>query len=802
MSLGATGASRRRHLCLAIAISAFAFAQTAAFAAESEVAEAELVIVTAQKRAAELKNVPFSVNAQTEADIQRTGSQNIEDLARNVASLIVQNLGPGQSQVAVRSIAAGQTVRDQPGVKEQVGVYLDESVLSLSLFTPDIELFDLNRVETLRGPQGTLFGAGSIGGTIRYITNQPVLGETGGIAEAGASTASGDYGYTAKAAYNVPLGDTAAVRAVGYFNHYPGFIDAFMEGGGKKDNVNDGDKFGGRLALRFEPSPNFSITPRVVYQKVDTDGFNRQEIYNMYRNPYTTTRPPYKFKEREQHLLRDEEFVDEFFLADAVIEALFDGVAFTSVSSYIDRDILVSRDASALSHSVTMDLIAAGLFLPGAIAITAVPSNLRDTTSLKSFTQEARLASADDGPLQWLVGVFYADVERDYAQRLPTPGYDAVIDAGLGMGTAVALRNGFNLADQPYMADVPYDIEQFAVFGEATYDVTSDLHATAGVRWYDFEENRRFHSGGLFSNTDDRTDQTKSQGWSPRFILSYDVDEATRINAQASKGFRLGGVNDPLNVNLCTPEDLAIFGAFQSYEDETLWNYEVGLKIAQRAFSFNAAVFHADIENLQVTLDAGTCSSRIVFNLPEAHSTGVEAELVASLTDDLVVSITGSYIDAKFDSTVVDGTGAVVAGLREGNRMASVPEYQFAATGTYNFDLFEQQSYFSVSVQHVGSRFTQPADQEDNPRAFVHGLAFGGAPLAATTVVDLELDPYTIVNTNLGINFENYELVLYVNNVFDENANLAFDRERGGRARLGFHTNPPRTFGFVVRTGL
>ena len=132
-----------------------------------EEADDNVIIVTATKRDANLQDIPFSINAQTAADIQRSGAVTLEDLSRNVAGLAVQNLGPGQSQVSVRGVSAGQVVRDQPGVKEQVGVYLDESVVSLSLFTPDLDLFDLNRVETLRGPQGTLFGSGSVGGTIR-----------------------------------------------------------------------------------------------------------------------------------------------------------------------------------------------------------------------------------------------------------------------------------------------------------------------------------------------------------------------------------------------------------------------------------------------------------------------------------------------------------------------------------------------------------------------------------------------------------------------------------------------------------
>src|SRR5688500_4957706 len=143
----------------------------------------EQIIVTAQKRASALQDVPFSVGAATEQQIRDSGSTNIVDLARNFAGLTITDLGPGQSQVAIRGISAGQVVRDQPGVKESVGVYLDESAISVALFTPDLDLFDLERFEVLRGPQGTLFGAGSSAGTVRYITRQPQLAELQGAVE-------------------------------------------------------------------------------------------------------------------------------------------------------------------------------------------------------------------------------------------------------------------------------------------------------------------------------------------------------------------------------------------------------------------------------------------------------------------------------------------------------------------------------------------------------------------------------------------------------------------------------------------
>src|SRR5437868_12569201 len=267
------------------------------------------IIVTATKRATRVQDVPFSINAQTQADIQRAQAQTLEDISRNVAGLTVQNLGPGQSQVSVRGVSAGQIVRDQPGVKEQVGVYLDESVISLSLFTPDLDLYDLNRFETLRGPQGTLFGSGSVGGTIRYITNQPNMTRVEGSLEANINVLEGgDIGGALRGMINAPLTQGVAMRAVGYYTQYGGFIDAVGPAAG--NNVNDGHRAGGRLAIRLEPFAGVPITPPVIYQEIKANGFNREEVFNLYSNPVTN--PPRTFEERQQYLLLPESFSDHF----------------------------------------------------------------------------------------------------------------------------------------------------------------------------------------------------------------------------------------------------------------------------------------------------------------------------------------------------------------------------------------------------------------------------------------------------------------------------------------------------------
>jgi outer membrane receptor protein involved in Fe transport len=756
------------------------------------------IVVTATKRASRIQDVPFSINAQTEEDIRRANASTIEDISRNVAGLAIQNVGPGQSTVAIRGVSAGQIARDQAGVKEQVGVYLDESVISLSLFTPDIDLYDLNRVETLRGPQGTLFGSGSVGGTLRYITNQPKLNRTEGSVEANINTVDeSDVGGHIKGAINVPLGPTAAVRAVGYYTKYAGFIDAIGPAAGK--NINDGSRIGGRISLLWQPTDELRITPRVVYQEVEANGFNREEVFNLYANPLTTTRPQVTFDDREQYLLLREKFKDDSLIADLTASYDFGGVEITSVSSYINRDILVSRDASALTGSISDDV-----GFPDSVVL--LPSNLLDTTNLKTWTQEVRLSSTDSGPFQWVVGGFYAKVDRRYLQTLPTPGYGAAIDALFGAGTAAGALNGFPNIDSPYNSQVPYDMRQFALFGEATYDL-GQVKLTGGGRYYEFKETRGFRSGGLFGNQDNVAgDKTKSNGFSPRAIVTWEPSSNLSVNAQVAKGFRLGGINDPLNLPLCdngvpNGPDAALYGGFAGpYNDETMWNYEAGIKYQKGPITFNTAAYYTDIKDLQINVVAGSCSSRVSINADKAHTMGLEAEFSARPMPGLEFSLSGSILNAEFDSSEVEPL-STRTGIRDGNRLPGVPKFQMAAATTYTQRFNSNADWLvSASYQHVGSRYTRAADQELNPRTFAYGNNFGGIPLAGVTILNLKLPSYDLVNLSAGLEFDSgLSLTLYANNLFDESPKLSFDEERGGRARLGFHVGQPRTIGVTVR---
>lgn len=756
--------------------------------AQSQVEE---LIVTARKRDEALIDVPFSVNALSETKMRERGATNIEELSRNIANFTVQNLGPGQSQVAIRGISAGQIVRDQPGVKEQVGVYLDESVISLSLFTPDIELFDLNRVEVLRGPQGTLFGSGSLSGTVRYITNQPTTEAKEGAIEATLNKVTdGEFGGEVKGMVNVPLSDTMAIRAVGYVTSFPGFIDARQPNGSINEDVNDGIRFGARIAMLFEPTDQLSITPRILYQQIDVDGFNRVDLFNILGNEFTTTRPAVRLGDLEQFTQLTEKFEDELFLADLTIQYAFGDLMLTSISSYQDRNVLVVRDATALTGSITGGSIG----LPEEVYTLNAPLN--DETDVRSFTQEIRLASNSEGPFNWVVGAFYSDVKRDYSQVLDVRGFEDL--TGIPTAGPAAPR------DALYYSTVPYDQTQYALFGEGTWSATDRLDITAGLRWSSYEETRTLTFDGIFAErTIGVPGDTDADDFAPRVIVAYKATDEITLNAQASKGFRLGGINDPLNRPLCTPADFATFDALSTptFDNETVWNYEAGLKaeFAERRGTFTVAAFYSDIENLQATIDAGTCSSRVIVNVPDAKSVGIEAEFSYQINEVLDVAASASYNNAELTSSVVDAFGQPIQGLRDGNRLPTVPEFQAAFSINYRGgELTDGWSPFAnLTWQYVGDRYTQISDQEDNPR---NVALFGiGDPTVSSLSFPLELPDYQVINLRGGLRAGTFEAAIFIQNLTDERAWLSIDRERGLRARYGFQTNQPRTVGLTLR---
>ena len=757
----------------------------------------EEVTVTATKREETVQNVPFSVAAPTEAVLRSRGVDSLEGVAQNVGGFTVQNLGPGQSQPAIRGVSAGQIVRDQPGVKEQVGSYLDESVISLSLFTPDIDLFDMSRVEVLRGPQGTLFGSGSASGTLRYISNQPEMGVRRWFGEVGLSTITdGSQGGNAKLGVNAPLGDQAALRVAGYWTRLGGWTDAVTPDLSIDEDVNTGYRAGVRAAVRFAPSDELSITPRFVYQKNKMDGWNRQDAFNILANPYTTTRPPVTLGERQEFNQLDEDFSDEFVLGDVNLNYNFGSVTLTSITSFTNRDVLVIRDTTSLSASIVSTL-------PMPESIYTLDGPLIDSTDAKVFTEELRFSGAKE-KFQWVAGGFYSRTDRDYGQILRSEGFTAA--------TGIPTQGLLSDTDDLFRSDLGYKLDQFALFGEGTLSLNDQVDLTAGLRFYHFSEDKEQFFDGIFAHDNTGTSlvsqpgTTDASGVAPRIILTYKVSDTTKLNAQVSKGFRLGGINDPLNEPICTPEDLATFRGHEAWTDETVWNYEIGSKsrIFGNRGAFNVAAFYMDLNDLQATVTAGSCSSRLIFNVPEARSMGFEADFSFAPNRNWDFAVSTSYTDSELQSTIppVADTGIV-----EGRRLPTVPKFQFAAAATYQWEIGQGSlGYVTGTFNHIGGdRFTQAADPtfafpSSLPPGTLDMTTFGantiGGPLTQQFFnYDAILPAYDLFNLRVGLRKENWDVALYANNLTDENPLVAFDRERGTRARIFYLTGQPRTIG-------
>ncbi len=461
------------------------------------------------------------------------------------------------------------------------------------------------------------------------------------------------------------------------------------------------------------------------------------------------------------------------------------------------------RDAGALTSSIT-----GGSFgLPAGVYTLNAP--LDDATTARSWTEELRLSGGSDR-FKWVGGGFYADAKRAYGQNLIVSGYEALEPAG----TTFANTRTVAPKDSLFFSDLNYKLTQYAFFGEGTYAVNSQFSLTGGLRYYHYSEDKAQIFDGLFGAGGDGKPQSqpgtaKADGVAPRFIASYKLDDNTTLNAQASKGFRLGGVNDPLNVNLCTPQDLITFGGRDTWKDEVAWNYEIGSK--SRIFGgrgyVNASAFYVDIKDLQVTVTAGSCSSRLIFSVPKARSVGGEFEFGAAPNDHFDFAVSAGYNNSTLRSTVTStdksGVVSVVSGIESGARLPSVPKFQAALALTYQQPVAEGfQGYATGTYTHVGSRFTQVGDNLLGTLNLLNptvGHTIGG-PLTQTTFTYNPLLPaYDLVNLRLGVRHGNWDLAFFCNNLTDERAFLALDQERGTLARIGYLTNQPRTFGLNTR---
>ncbi|MDO6694523.1 TonB-dependent receptor [Aliiglaciecola sp. 3_MG-2023] len=672
-------------------------------------AEVERVVVTSRKRSEDMNDVPISINVVTDELIDNLGAADFTDLLGVVPSLTSYQNGPGRTRLSIRGVANGGGNDNDTQNQETVGIYMDEIPISMGGMNPEFALFDLKRVEVLRGPQGTLFGAGSMTGTVRLVSNEPDLNEFGGRYEASASSIShGSQNYSVKGLINAPvIENQLAIRASGYYMDNGGYID--NEVTGEKD-LNDGISKGAKISTLYFPTDNLRAELTLLHHNYSDNGYP-QDIDStafLTRN-YTSF----------------DGFDDEVNIANLTLKYDLEWAELVSSTSYFDRSIINRRSLDLLFES--------------ALPPEVTPHELIDFTDSEVWVQELRLSSTTDDKLQWTVGAYADKKDVFYENTFPVPGADDIL--GVPSSAFGAPE------DHLYYGFDDLTVETYALFGEAYYDI-GDFSITAGLRYFNWKQNIEFYQSGLFngeSNGDIRPEST-TDGVNPKLNVSYRVNDEVLVYAQAAKGFRYGGINGAIPESVCSEELAEVEregGDTRFFKPDEIWNYEAGIKGVTKdgMFSYNTTVFHIDWSDMQ-TSRSFECGFGFRENVGEATSQGIEFELSMKPVDALTLSVGGAYIKSTLDADVPNLSAL------EGDSAPFVPETTFNASADYERALSQNYMGFAYfNVQYTGDRATEFNEEAANYR---------------------KMDAYTVANLRLGVRFDEFEVSLFANNLFDD----------------------------------
>jgi iron complex outermembrane receptor protein len=730
------GASRR-VLVLVTAITAVSGVGSFAVAAAADEPTAlEEVVVHATKRDESILTVPVSITAVTADQIERMGAKDLEDLAHSVPGLVVEQSSEQSDKIyVIRGIASGAQ-------SATMSIYLDDTPITFGAYSPDLKLFDVSQVEVLRGPQGTLFGSSSMGGAIRYTSQQPGFGGVSGSlkAEVGA-VQDGSLSYEVQGAVGGPIvEDRAAFRLSAFGRHDGGYIDQRDEDTGRvvDEDVNTVDSAGARAALALRLTDQVDLLVSAIYQQQNGDS---SSIFFSARGvDISTPLPPMSRVDRANVYHND-----KIFLPSLTLNADLGFAKLTSTSSYVDRQLDAAIDFS--------------YFIQGAIGVSdsSVPdlqAQALQSSHFKAFIQEVRLTSQGDGPLQWIVGAYYQKTDEPGSLNIPTnlgavdPFFIPLLLEG---GSVFSRKNAI-------------EREHRALFGEVSYTFAEKLKLTAGLRLSDLELSVGRKSDGLFNGGPSQI-QLKSgeKPVTPKFSAQYFISPDAMIYATAAKGFREGGPNSPVPSGLpaCAAALLEIgrTDAPDSFETDSVWSYEIGgkLQTSDRRLRVAASAYVIDWEGIQQEINlGGGCGFSYTDNVGKARSQGFEAEATWRPTDALRFDVGLGYTDASLSEDLITGTdsnGPVVA-AKSGTQLPSTPDWTLSVAAQYDFQpIGEWDAYLRGEFQYIGEATRHLGTPSDDPRNLVR-------------------DSYELVNLRLGVRRDAYEFNLFVNNLFDDDTVL------------------------------
>lgn len=707
-------------------------------------AEPAEVIVTARRVEERAEQVPISIARLDDDALRRIGADRLTDIAGAVPNLTVPTLGVfGAELPSIRGIFS-------PIGASTIGLYVDDvpvQIRSLEVAgNPDLRSFDLDRVEVLRGPQGSLFGASSMGGTIRYITRQPLLeGQEGYVSGELAATKGGGLSHEVQGAVASALvPGKLGMRASAYYRRDAGLIDRIDPGtnGRIASNIDDNSVYALRVAGKAALGERLLLTPTLFYQKG-----RRADL------PFHEDRLG-RFR---QSAIARQPGSDRFLLPSLTATLDLGGATLTSVTALLDRKNRQTVDYSGFFGEIVLGGMAPDIRTPG---------GSRSLTSVdqRSLTQEVRLSSSDpQAALRWVVGGFFRQSRLVMEQRVSEPGIAELSQAYLGL----SVEELFGL---PLLPDgVSYHSRQrireqdLALFGQLTWSPLTRFEATAGLRVSRSRLTFRLFSEGPFAGGPNKVGPKRQSDTpvTPYATLSYKPAKASLIYVSAGKGFRGGGTNGAVPVDACAGDlnGLGRRSAPESYGADSLWSYEAGVKTGGAAdrLQLSVSAFRIDWRMIQQSVALPNCGFSYVDNLGAARNQGFELSVAARPFDALRLGLAVGFVDARFRRDVgeprADGAGSIVAA---GDRVPYVPRWSGSVSAEYGFSLPHRTAGYVRSEWQYSGRYRR-------------------APSAQSAAYDARVfkgeDSGTVL-LRAGLGRDSWEVSAFIDNLLDDHALL------------------------------
>lgn len=734
------------------------------------------IIVTATRRSEKLSDVAMSISAYDTEIMDRRSINDIGDIAAVTPGL---SYGTGVGgRVAIRGIAS-----DVVGASP-TAIYLDDMPLlaratGLAMTTSNLpKIFDLDRIEVLKGPQGTLFGAGAMGGAIRFITPQPSVSVYSGYARAEiAQTSGGDLSNEFGVAFGGPIvADKIGFRVSGWQRRDGGYIDhnAFRPGL-TQANSNYTQSYVGRAALAFTPTENLTITASYFFQDINE---NDASVFSLQNDvPGQTSDVANNIFIKNDLTLEPSR--DKIYVPSLKIEADLGGVSLTSVTTYLKR-----VGSQLFDYSIIIPVAV------GADRYWAQSQNDYEAANFKieqrNFAQELRLSSnSPTSKLKWTVGAYYAKLKQSAYQDIVAPTFDKLLLDTFGTNTVGLFGSPLLPGFRSALVTVDSQDEQVAAFANFDFEFLPGLSINAGIR-IERQKNafQTQNNGPLVGGASSSSAVQKETPVTPKIGLDYKLDKDNLFYISASKGYRPGGVNKPVIIIPNSPcaTDAGAIGAGTTYKSDTLWSYEVGAKnkFLGNRLRTSASLYYIKWKDIQQRVFVPSCLDGFVANLGRATSKGFDLQVDADVSDNLSVDLSLGYTSAKFSQDSLIG-GQVFR--NKGDQVFQMAPWTIVTGLDYRFNFSGDASgYVRIENRYQSKNKGRQAFQNPLSQAFDTQFRVN--------------DAVNELNIRTGARIAGFDVSAYVNNVLNSHA-LNSVYFKYADAYEGAKVNRPRTAGLT-----